>query len=104
MAGGVAVPGTGVDEEERDDPEEINGLSVVNVLCGGGVALRMGDGFRLTKSCMASNAHISSDLKAYLFETRAILISWGKLARVEVATINSGGLHHVNNIMKSLSV
>lgn len=40
-----------------------------------GIAVRIGDGFRLTYTWMASRDHVSIDLNEYLFEMRAMSIS-----------------------------
>jgi hypothetical protein len=59
---------------------------------GGGVELRIGEGFRVTYSWIASSAHVSRDLKEYLFEIRAMSMSWVKSALGELTIRRSGGL------------
>jgi hypothetical protein len=53
---------------------------------------RMGDGFRLTYSWIASKDQLSRDLKEYLFDTFAMSIRRGSGAFGECTIANSCGL------------
>ena len=60
--------------------------------CGGGMALRIGEGLRLTNSWMTSSDQVSIDLKEYLLATLAISIRNTRLASGEVMFLSSDGL------------
>ena len=60
--------------------------------CGGGMALRIGEGLRLTNSWMTSSDQVSIDLKEYLLATLAISIRYARLASGEVMFLSSDGL------------
>ena len=68
--------------------EEGRGLSK----CGGGMALRMGEGLRLTYSWITSSDHVSIDLKEYLLATLAMSMRYTRLASGEVMFLSSDGL------------
>lgn len=63
------------------------------VVEGSSIPVRMGEGLRLTYSCIASSAHVSRDLKEYLFDTLAISMRSVRFAFGEVIILNSGGLY-----------
>jgi hypothetical protein len=61
---------TGEEGEEEEGVSGANGSEV-----GGGIEVKIGEGLRVTYSWIASSAHVSRDLKQYLFEIRAMSMS-----------------------------
>lgn len=62
----------------------------------------IGEGFRLTYSWIASSAHVSVLLNAYLLDIRAMATSWSRSAEGLVTTLSSEGLRALSESTTSM--